>query len=65
MSLLVLSSAVIRADGRTHPSELEYVKSFIRNNFGDNAVPEAMRILEGLNAKQVNIYSVGPRLLRT
>jgi DnaJ like chaperone protein len=62
MSLLVLSSAVIRADGRTHPSELEYVKSFIRNNFGDNAVREAMRILEGLNAKQVNIYSVGPQI---
>ena len=62
MSLLVLSSAVIRADGRTHPSELEYVKSFIRNNFGENAVPEAMRILEGLNSKQVNIYSVGPQI---
>ena len=50
MSLLVLSSAVIRADGRTHPSELEYVKSFIRNNFGDDAVREAMRILERLNS---------------
>ncbi|MBO6170227.1 MAG: TerB family tellurite resistance protein [Bacteroidales bacterium] len=64
VSLLVLSSAVIKADGRTHPAELDYVKSFIRNNFGDSAVGEAVRILESLNSQQVNIYSVGPQIAR-
>jgi DnaJ-class molecular chaperone with C-terminal Zn finger domain len=62
VSLLVLSSAVIRADGRTHPKELDLVREFIRRNFGDQAVDEAMRILDGLNAQQVNIYSVGEQI---
>ncbi len=62
VSLLVLSSAVIKADGRVHPAEMERVRSFIRSNFGENAVAQAMRILEGLNRQQVNIYSVGPQI---
>lgn len=62
MSLLVLSSAVIRADGRTMHSEMEYVKSFIRANFGDTAVDEAMDILRNLNRQQINVYSVGAQI---
>lgn len=62
ISLLVLSSAVIRADGRTQQSELEYVKSFIRQNFGENAVWDAVRILEELNSKEINIYTVGAQI---
>ncbi len=58
VSLLVLSSAVMRADGVTHQSELNYIKSFIRSNFGENAVSEAMRILQDLEHKDVNLYSV-------
>ena len=62
ISLLVLSSAVIRADGRTHPAELDHVRNFIRRNFGEDAVDEAMRILDGLNAQQINIYEVGGQI---
>ena len=62
VSLLVLSSAVIKADGRVLQSEIDYVKSFIRSNFGENAVSEAMRILQELNAKEVNLYSVGSQI---
>jgi len=62
VSLLVLSSAVIKADGRTLQSELNFVRAFIRRNFGDNAVDEAMRILEGLNRQNVDIYSVGAQI---
>lgn len=62
MSLLVLSSAVIRADGKTMHSEMEYVKSFIRNNFGEAAVDEAMEILSNLNQQQINVYSVGTQI---
>ena len=58
VSLLVLSSAVMRADGVAHQSELNYIKSFIRSNFGENAVSEAMRILQDLEHKDVNLYSV-------
>ncbi len=59
ISLLVLSSAVIRADGRTLSSELNVVREFIRRNFGEGAVDDAMRILDELNRKNVDVYSVG------
>ena len=59
ISLLVLSSAVIRADGRTLSSELNVVREFIRRNFGEGAVADAMRILDELNRKNVDVYSVG------
>jgi DnaJ like chaperone protein len=62
VSLLVLSSAVIRADGRIHAAELNHVRNFIRQNFGEAAVEDAMRILDGLNARQVNIYEVGSQI---
>ena len=62
ISLLVLSSAVIRADGRTHPKEMDVVRDFIRRNFGEDAIGEAMRILDSLNARQVDIYSVGAQI---
>ena len=62
VSLLVLSSAVIKADGRIVQSELDHVRSFIRSNFGDAAVSDAMRILDELNRKEVNIYEVGAQI---
>ena len=62
ISLLVLSSAVIKADGRVHQSELDLVRAFVRQNFGEAAVDEAMRILEGLNRQQVNVYEVGAQI---
>ena len=62
ISLLVLSSAVIKADGRVLQSELDLVRAFVRQNFGEAAVDEAMRILDGLNGKQVNVYEVGGQI---
>ncbi len=62
VSLLVLSSAVIKADGQVSQSELNCVREFIRRNFGDSVVDEAMRMLDGFNRQQVNIYSVGPQI---
>ena len=62
VSLLVLSSAVIRADGKTLQSELDYVRNFVRSNFGEAATYQAMSILSDLNTKQVNIYEVGAQI---
>ncbi|MBO4557999.1 MAG: TerB family tellurite resistance protein [Bacteroidales bacterium] len=62
MSLLVLSSAVIKADGRMSDSELQTVKSFIRANFGAQAAEEAETIVRQLMAKDVNIYEVGTQI---
>lgn len=62
VSLLVLSSAVIRADGRTSRSELDYVKEFIRQNFGNAAAEDSERILQELGRKDIDIYSVGAQI---
>ena len=62
VSLLVLSSAVIKADGRTHPAELRTVRDFIRSNFGEQAASQAEQILQQLDRQQVNIYSVGDQI---
>ena len=62
VSLLVLSSAVIKADGKVTHTELDQVRAFIRSNFGEQAVDEAMRILDGLNRQTVDIYSVGGQI---
>ena len=47
-SMLVMSSYIIRADGRIMHSEMEYVRQFLRANFGESAVEEGQRILLNL-----------------
>ena len=62
VSLLVLSSAVIKADGKTLRSEVDCVRNFFRTNFGEQAAQQAIQILEQLDSQQVNIYSVGDQI---
>ena len=64
VSLLVLSWSVIRADGKTHPAEVETVKDFVRTNFGEAAVADAVRIMDRLSTQEVNLYEVGPQVAR-
>ena len=59
VSLLVLASAVMKADGRIMKSELEYVKVFLLRNFGPDAAKEASLYLRELLKKDVDIRSVG------
>ena len=44
-SLLVMASYIIRADGKVMHSEMEYVRNFLRVNFGEQAVGEGQDIL--------------------
>ena len=53
-----------KADGKTLQSEIDVVRDFVRRNFGEGAVNEAMKILNRLNDRQVNIYEVGPQIAR-
>lgn len=62
VSLLILSSSVMKADGKVLRSELEFVKNFIRANFGEEAVADALRILKELLQKDVNIEEVGAQI---
>jgi DnaJ like chaperone protein len=62
MSLLVLSAAVMKADRRVMRSELEYVKDFLRRNFGDQAVREGMAILKDLLEKEIQVDQVAAQV---
>lgn len=62
MSLLVLATAVIKADGKLSSAELQNVKNFIRTNFGDQAAYEAEGIVRQLMAKDINIFQVGAQI---
>lgn len=44
-SMLVLSSYIIKADGKIMHSEMEYVRQFLRHNFGEQAVGQGESIL--------------------
>lgn len=58
VSLLVLSSAVMRADGKIMRSELDYVKGFVRANFGEGALQDALAILKELSTKEIRLDEV-------
>ena len=47
-SMLVLASYIIRADGKVMHSEMEYVRSFLRQNFGEAAAQQGNQIMLGL-----------------
>lgn len=47
-SLMVLASYIIKADGRVMHSEMEFVRQFLRFNFGEAAVTEGEQILLNL-----------------
>lgn len=44
-SMLVMASYIIRADGKMMHSEMEYVRQFLRRNFGEMAVSQGEEIL--------------------
>ena len=54
-SLLVLASYVIRADGRVMHSEMETLRHFLRNNFGQLAVEQGEQIILNLFEQQKRI----------
>ena len=58
VSLLVLSAAVMKSDGKVMKSELEYVKDFIRRNFGEAALPQALQILKAALEKDVDVPQI-------
>ena len=44
-SMLVLSSYIIKADGKIMHSEMKFVRQFLRQNFGEQAVNQGQEIL--------------------
>lgn len=62
VSLLVLASAVMKADGKVMKSELDYVKRFLIQNFGKDAAEEALLLLRDLLNKPIDIPQVGAQI---
>lgn len=56
-SLLVLASYIIKADGKVMHSEMEMVRQFLRQNFGEEAVKQGEDILLKLFEKQKQLGS--------
>ena len=59
-SILVLSSYIIRADGKVMHSEMERVRAFVRTNFGAAAVAQADQIMRRLFDQQKKMDSQRP-----
>lgn len=57
-SLLVLITAVLKADGKILKSELDYVKQFLKQNFGDVGARQALGILHNLSNQNIPVTEV-------
>lgn len=60
-SMLVMASYIIKADGKVMHSEMEYVRNFLRENFGPGAVSQGEQILLNLfeQRKQMDAENSG------
>ncbi len=58
MSLLVLVSAMMKADGKVVKSELDYVKQFFVRQFGQPAASQALIMLRDLLKQEIPVKDV-------
>jgi DnaJ like chaperone protein len=58
VSLLVLIAAVMKADGKVMQSELNYVKSFLVQRFGQSSANEALKMLRDLLKQNIPVRDV-------
>ena len=62
MSLLALSAAVMKADGKTMKSELDYIKTFFNTQFGVPKTKEAMLLLKDLLKREIPLKEVAEQI---
>lgn len=63
-SMLVMASYIIRADNKIMHSEMEYVRQFLRVNFGENAVTEGEQILLNLFNQRKQMDAQNPNAFK-
>ena len=64
VTLLVLSAAVMKADGNVKRSELDYVKRFFLQNFGQERAESYIKMLREILEKDYNLYEVSQQVGR-
>ncbi len=57
-SLLVLSAAVMKSDGKTLKSELDFVKDFLTNQFGDAKAQQQILLLKEILKQEIPLHDV-------
>lgn len=62
MSLLALSAAVMKADGQSLKSELDYIRSFFKGQFGNAKAQEAMYLMKDLLKRDIPIKDVAEQI---
>jgi DnaJ like chaperone protein len=58
VSLLVLMAAVMKADGKVMKSELDFVKTYLLRNFGEDDANEALKVLKDILDKPIPLADV-------
>lgn len=64
VSLLVLSAAVMKADGSVKKSELDYVKRFFLSNFGQERAEKYILTLREILKQDIQVYEVSQQVGR-
>ena len=64
VSLLVLSAAVMKADGSVKRSELDYVKRFFLTNFGQERAEKYILMLREILKQDIQVYDVSQQIGR-
>ena len=64
-SMMVLASYIIKADGKVMHSEMEYVRNFLRVNFGESAVTQGEQILLKMFQQQKQMNERNPYAFKT
>ncbi len=61
-SLIVLAAAVMKADGKVLKSELDYVKKFFHQQFGEKLAVENMLLLREILKQDINVQQVSQQI---
>ena len=60
LSMLVMASHIVIADGKMEPEEYEFLGRFLRENFGDELAEEGVTVVRKLIAKREELESTKP-----
>lgn len=58
LSLMVLIAAVMKADGTVKRAELDYVKAYLRQAYGEQVTMELLQVLRDVLNKDIPLYEV-------
>ncbi len=62
LSLLALVAAVMKADGKILKSELDYVKQYFRQSFGDAEAYEMLSLLKDILKKDIDVRAIAMQI---